>query len=134
MLIPAAWGTRLALFAALQRPGTVPKHSKRSIPPTLARARTKLIGNLIPRGCGWLDGNGCQRGGVVRCLYGEAIDLGLLGPLSISRASRVEPDGGSWWADLAPVGGPKPGPLSKRSQALAAEEEWLVAFRLVVGS
>ena len=30
--------------------------------------------------------------GLVRCIYDEAIDLGTLGTLSISRASHVEPD------------------------------------------
>jgi hypothetical protein len=30
--------------------------------------------------------------GVVRCLYGEEIELAALGSLSISRASQVEPD------------------------------------------
>src|SRR5262245_2251342 len=64
--------------------------------------------------------------GRVRCLYGEELDLALLGPLSIRRASRVEPDErGAWWADLAPVGGPLLGPFSLRSQALAAECSWL---------
>lgn len=65
--------------------------------------------------------------GVSRCLYGEEIPLGELGRLTISRASHVEPDeAGSWWADLSPVGGPRLGPFSRRSEALAAEREWLV--------
>jgi hypothetical protein len=64
--------------------------------------------------------------GLVRCVYGEAIDLTALGPLSIRRASHVEPDGeGLWWADLAPVGGPRLGPFTLRSEALAAERGWL---------
>ena len=43
-------------------------------------------------------------GGAVTCVYGEAIDLGGLGEVSIRRGSWVEPDEqGNWWADLAPV-------------------------------
>src|SRR3954471_2104884 len=64
--------------------------------------------------------------GTVRCLYGEAIDLAALGGLVIRRASHVEPDGGGrWWADLAPVGGPRLGPFDRRSAALTAEVWWL---------
>jgi hypothetical protein len=64
--------------------------------------------------------------GQVRCLYDEAIDLAALGPLLITRASHVEPDKhGSWWADLAPVEGPKLGPFHLRSDALDAERDWL---------
>src|SRR5204862_146914 len=66
--------------------------------------------------------------GEVRCLYGEAIDLAALGPLTIRRASHVEPDvQGRWWADLAPDGGPKLGPFDRRTQALDAERVWLEA-------
>ncbi len=66
------------------------------------------------------------RGGGVRCLYGEAIALASLGPLVIDRASHVEPDAlGRWLADLAPVGGPVLGPYERRSEALAAEADWL---------
>ena len=62
------------------------------------------------------------QGGTVTGLYDEAIDLGQLGKLNITRASHVEPDElGQWWADLQPVGGPKLGPFAARSQALAAE-------------
>ena len=51
--------------------------------------------------------------GVARCVYAETIDLTALGQLSIRRASHVEPDaGGRWWADLAPVGGPRLGPFA----------------------
>ena len=53
--------------------------------------------------------------GSVYCVYGEAIDLSLLGTLSIRRASRVEPDHcGQWWADLSPLHGPKLG-VARRS-------------------
>lgn len=65
--------------------------------------------------------------GTVRCLYDEDIDLTRLGPLSIHRASRVEPTAeGDWRADLSPVGGPCLGPFRRRSQALAAERRWLL--------
>ena len=64
--------------------------------------------------------------GQVRCLYTEVIDLAAIGPLAIRRASHVEPDeNGSWWADLAPVDGPRLGPFDRRSFALDAERLWL---------
>ncbi len=67
-----------------------------------------------------------QPGGVVRCVYDEAIDLRALGHVSVERASRVEPDAhGQWLADLGPVGGPVLGPFPRRSAALAAEVAWL---------
>ena len=70
--------------------------------------------------------------GQVRCLYGEAIPLASLGEVSLRRASHVEPDDqGRWRADLAPVGGPVLGPYDRRSAALAAEEQWLLAHRLL---
>ena len=66
--------------------------------------------------------------GQVRCLYDEAIDLGQLGTLSITRGAHVEPAAdGRWTADMAPVGGPILGPFSHRSEALAAERHWLEA-------
>jgi hypothetical protein len=64
--------------------------------------------------------------GQVRCVYGEAIDLAVLGRPAIRRASHVEPDeSGSWHADLALADGPMLGPFTSRSQALAAELAWL---------
>jgi len=64
--------------------------------------------------------------GVIRCLYGEEIPLASLGRLAIRRASTVEPDAeGDWQAGLAPVGGPILGPFRRRSEALAAEMQWL---------
>jgi hypothetical protein len=64
--------------------------------------------------------------GQIRCIYDETINLAALGELSISRASSVEPDEqGRWWADLGCVKGPLLGPFTVRSQALAAERNWL---------
>jgi hypothetical protein len=64
--------------------------------------------------------------GTGRAIYTEDIALMALGRLSISRASSVEPDhDGRWWADLAPVGGPRLGPFALRSEALHAEVAWL---------
>jgi hypothetical protein len=75
-----------------------------------------------------------DRQGGVRCLYGESIDLSLLGNLTIARASHVEADQqGCWWADLAPVGGPRLGPFAKRSEALEAERAWLETHWLSPG-
>jgi hypothetical protein len=61
-----------------------------------------------------------------RCVYSELFELAMLGPLSIRRASHVEPDDqGRWIADLSPVDGPQLGPFAQRSAALEAEIEWL---------
>lgn len=66
--------------------------------------------------------------GAAQCLYGEHIDLRVLGTLDIRRASHVEPDPqnpGKWYVDLSPVGGPATYGYESRAQALAAEEAWL---------
>ena len=64
--------------------------------------------------------------GEVWCIYDEAIELDVLGRLHIARVSHVEPDAnGRWWADLAPVHGPKLGPFRVRSEALEEERTWL---------
>ena len=64
-----------------------------------------------------------------RCLYGEDIDLGKLGTLTISRASHVEPDdSGQWFASM--IDGPVLGPFVRRSDALQAEADWLHSNRL----
>jgi hypothetical protein len=48
------------------------------------------------------------------------------GRVRIKRASHVDPDDdGRWWADLAPMGGPKFGPFTTRAAALNAELAWL---------
>ena len=72
--------------------------------------------------------------GTVRCLYDERLALPVLtslGPLTIERASHVEPTSdGRWTADLSPVGGPTLGPFDLRSAALAAEVRWIDAHVL----
>lgn len=69
--------------------------------------------------------------GTVRCVYGETIPLSRLGRLTIERGSHVEPDAtGQWFADLAPVLGPRLGPFAVRSEALRAEAAWLEAHWL----
>lgn len=70
--------------------------------------------------------------GQITCIYGEAIDLSALGAISIERASHVEPDEHEqWWADLAPVQGPRLGPFALRSLALQAEQAWLEHFAII---
>ena len=67
-----------------------------------------------------------ETSGAVRCVFGEVIDLGQLGQLSIRRGSHVEPTpDGQWTADLAPVQGPLLGPFPTRTAALNAEVSWL---------
>ncbi|MBL8826924.1 MAG: hypothetical protein JNM18_08035 [Planctomycetaceae bacterium] len=69
--------------------------------------------------------------GDVHYLYDESIDLASLGPMSIRRASHVEPDEqGRWFADLSVSHGPLLGPFARRSDALQAEAVWLSAHRL----
>ena len=41
---------------------------------------------------------------------------------------------GDWFADLAPVGGPRLGPYHLRGEALAAEVAWLLAHDLPLPS
>ena len=70
--------------------------------------------------------------GLVRCLYEETLSIASLGALRITRASHVEPDAaGKWYADLAPVDGPRLGPFDLRSEALATERDWLIEHRLL---
>lgn len=67
-----------------------------------------------------------ETSGTVRCVFGEEIDLGQLGQLSIRRGSHVEPTpDGQWTADLVPVQGPLLGPFPTRTAALNAEVTWL---------
>jgi hypothetical protein len=64
--------------------------------------------------------------GVITVIYDDAhSDLLDAGNAVVTRASYVEPDAGAWFADLAPVNGPKLGPFKLRSEALAAEVSFL---------
>lgn len=64
--------------------------------------------------------------GTCQSVYDETVDLRLLGPTEIRRASHVEPTlDGLWTADMRPLAGPVLGPFPTRSQALAAEVAWL---------
>jgi hypothetical protein len=68
--------------------------------------------------------------GVARGIYADDPRLmtfmRALGVASIRRASHVEPTSDNrWTADMAPSGGPVLGPFDTRSEALAAEVEWL---------
>ena len=65
--------------------------------------------------------------GGIRCVYSEEVNLHQLGRLSIQRGSHVEPtSAGQWTADLSPVNGPILGPFTTRTEALNAEEAWLL--------
>jgi hypothetical protein len=67
-----------------------------------------------------------DEGGACRFIHSDELADIAPGPLTIRRASHVEPTkDGLWTADLSPVGGPVIGPVSKRAVALAAEVEWL---------
>lgn len=71
--------------------------------------------------------------GDAHCIYDEAIDLHSLGRIAVRRASHVEPTNeGRWTADMEPVGGPVLGPFTRRSDALTAEQQWLVMQDLAV--
>ena len=67
-----------------------------------------------------------ESSGNARCVYSDTLPLASIGRLRIERASHVEPnDKGEWIADLSPVSGPTLGPFSKRTDAIAAEVQWL---------
>ena len=67
-----------------------------------------------------------ESSGKARCVYSDTLPLVTIGKLRIERASNVEPnDKGEWIADLSPVSGPTLGPFSKRTDAIAAEVQWL---------
>lgn len=73
-------------------------------------------------------------GDVVRCIYDDALlpALAALGPVTVTRASHVEPaPGGGWLADMSPSGAqvilaaPDGTPFATRQAALDAEVAWL---------
>ena len=67
-----------------------------------------------------------ESSGSARCVYSDTFPLASIGRLRIERASHVEPnDKGEWIADLSPASGPRLGPFSKRTDAIAAEVQWL---------
>lgn len=67
--------------------------------------------------------------GEITTIYNEVLNLAALGAQRIERASHVEPDAsGRWFAQI--IGGPTLGPFDRRSEAIVAEVEWLVAHRL----
>jgi len=71
--------------------------------------------------------------GQITTIYNEVLNLAALGTPWIERASHVEPDAaGHWFAQI--IDGPVLGPFDRRSEAIAAEVEWLVAHRLRVTS
>lgn len=71
--------------------------------------------------------------GLLRLIYGEAIDLAAMGQVNIQRASFVEPaPHGGWQVDLTPVGGPVVAGFPTRSRALAYELDWLQQHWLLV--
>lgn len=65
--------------------------------------------------------------GSITMIYNDELaGLLTLGQSEIRRASHVEPEpGGGWAADMSPVGGPTLAGFALRSEALAAEVEWL---------
>ena len=70
--------------------------------------------------------------GEITTIYQEVLDLAALGSQRIERASHVEPDAhGQWWAEI--IDGPRLGPFQLRSDALAAEVDWLLKHRLNSG-
>jgi len=71
------------------------------------------------------------KGNQIRFIYNDNLS-GLMdqGKTEIKRASHVEPENGKWVADLSPVKGPKLGPFDRRSEALEAEVDWLLANKI----
>ena len=73
--------------------------------------------------------------GTIRCVYSDDVDLHQFGTLQSTRGSHVEPTAnGQWSADLSPVNGPLLGPFDRRTEALAAEQQWLEAHWLLASS
>lgn len=67
-------------------------------------------------------------GGTVEFVHDDKLTSVMkpLGTVEIRRASHVEPTtDGEWTADMSPSGGPTLGPFPTRTEALAAERQWL---------
>lgn len=68
----------------------------------------------------------CSGGKLVYLYSDELAGLSEIpGSLSTFRASHIEPCGTGWMADLRPSGGPLLKGFALRSEALAAEIQWL---------
>lgn len=70
------------------------------------------------------------RNGEAHQIYDEGCPIAIPGKKVCKRASHVEPVEGpentvSWVVDLTPLGGPIFPPLTTRTQALAAERQWI---------
>lgn len=66
--------------------------------------------------------------GVMHAVYDDDLVpvFAAVGTVSVRRASHVEPAPSSGWlADMSPVDGPVLGPFALRTEALAAERQWL---------
>lgn len=67
-----------------------------------------------------------RRDGLIQFIYSDELrPLVEMGNVQIQRVSHVEPKGSFWFADMSIVAGPMLGPYTLRSEALAAEEEYL---------
>lgn len=63
-------------------------------------------------------------------VYDDALaELIQGGDAHVARVSHVEPAATGWAADMSPVAGPVLGPFPLRSEALAAERDWLTEHR-----
>jgi hypothetical protein len=66
------------------------------------------------------------KAGTITAIYDDALTALFDGAdVDIRRATRVEPDGKNWIADLSPVGGPVLRGFTTRKAALAAEVRYL---------
>lgn len=69
--------------------------------------------------------------GRIKFIYDDTVAevaIESLGPLTIKRASHVEPcpsNNSLWQADMSPVDGPLLGPFPTRAMALEVERAWL---------
>jgi len=68
-------------------------------------------------------------GGRIKAIYDDAL-VALMKEASAEtkRASHVEPDGNTWYADLTPVGGPLLTGFKTRKAALEAEVQYLKRY------
>jgi hypothetical protein len=70
--------------------------------------------------------------GRITAIYNDALTaLREMGVAETKRASHVEPDGNTWYADLSPVGGPLLTGFKTRKEALEAEVAYLREYVVV---